>query len=110
MSSRVARVKTRPSVSRITGPSASAVRSQPSPSRTAKTGTPPSRSLSCRRLAYRPALSRAVPPSFACFTSRIARSVLRGGRSRRWRPDRPVNRPRDPDEYGMTGETKEVSA
>ena len=60
----VDRVKTRPSVSRTTGPSASLIRVQPMPLKTAISGTPPSLTDSSLRRLKRSALSLAVPPLF----------------------------------------------
>jgi hypothetical protein len=77
----VTTVNVRPSVSRITGPKASAVLLQPIPPRTAIRGTPPRRWASIRSDRNRDALSRAVPPSFATLHSRIAFSAdVRGSK------------------------------
>lgn len=67
----VANVNTRPSVSRMTGPSASLIRAQPIPPRTAINGTPPSLTDSLRSLPNRSALSRAVPPLLVPLHSSI---------------------------------------
>ena len=75
MELRVDRVKTRPSVSRTTGPRASLIRAQPMPPSTANSGTPPNRTDSACNRANRSALSRAVPPLLVPLHSSMARSA-----------------------------------
>lgn len=78
ISPRFATENTRPSQSRMTGPSVSFALVQPKPPSTATSGTPPRRSDSARSRSNRSALSRAVPPSFAPLHSNMARSVCGG--------------------------------
>lgn len=81
----VREVKTRPSVSRTTGPSVSFTRVQPMPANTVSRGIPPSRAdSSCNRLNLS-ALSRAVPPSLAPPCTPAGRGACRSGHRRQMR-------------------------